>query len=225
MQNNRLLHRMVAEMIGTFIMMFMGCGSIMAAAHPSHFIDPLVIAPVWGLAVAISVYAVGHISGAHFNPAVTLAFAIARHFPLREVVAYWLAQVIGALIAVGLLSLLIHGSPTFGATTPHVATEAALLWEIILTFILMFVIISVATDTRAVGIMAGAAIGAAVMINAMVGGAFTGASMNPARSLAPAIAQGLHTHLWIYLTAPFIGAVLAALTYEWLRKGHIDNTA
>jgi aquaporin NIP len=214
---------MVAELIGTFIMMFLGCGSMMAAAHPSHLIDPLVIAPVWGLAVAISIYSVGHISGAHFNPAVTLAFAIARHFPLREVLAYWMAQVAGALLAIGLLSLLIQGSPTFGVTAPHVTTEAALLWEITLSFILMFVIIAVATDTRAVGIMAGAAIGAAVMINAAVGGAFTGASMNPARSLAPAIAQGEFAHLWIYLTAPFAGSALAALTYEWLRKGHIEN--
>jgi aquaporin NIP len=211
---------MTAEMIGTFIMMFLGCGSIMAAAHPSQLLDPLAIAPVWGLAVAVSIYAVGHISGAHFNPAVTLAFAIARHFPLKEVVLYWVAQLAGALLALGLLSVLIQGSPTFGETLPRVSTEAALLWEITLSFILMFVIISVATDTRAVGIMAGAAIGATVMINAFVGGAFTGASMNPVRSLVPAIMNGTFDHLWVYLSAPFIGAALAALTYEWLRKGH-----
>jgi aquaporin NIP len=210
---------MAAETIGTFIMMFLGCGSIMAAAHPSHLLDPLVIAPVWGLAVAVAIYSVGHISGAHFNPAVTLAFAIARHFPIREVIAYWVAQFIGALPAVGLLSVLINGSPTFGETLPRVSMEAAMLWEITLSFILMFVIISVATDTRAVGIMAGAAIGATVMINAFVGGAFTGASMNPVRSLVPALAQGNLKHLWIYLTAPYIGAALAALIYEWLRKG------
>ncbi len=211
---------MAAELIGTFIMMFLGCGGIMAAAHPSQLLDALVIAPVWGLAVAVAIYSVGHISGAHFNPAVTLAFAIARHFPIKEVLSYWLAQVLGALLAIGLLSVLIQGSPTFGETLPRVSMESAMLWEITLSFILMFVIIAVATDTRAVGIMAGAAIGATVMINAFVGGAFTGASMNPARSLAPAIAQGNLDHLWIYLTAPFIGAALAALTYEWLRKGN-----
>lgn len=211
---------MAAELIGTFIMMFLGCGSIMAAAHPSQLLDPLVIAPVWGLAVAIAIYSVGHISGAHFNPAVTLAFAIARHFPIKEVIPYWVAQIAGALLALGLLSVLIQGSPTFGETLPRVSIEAALLWEITLSFILMFVIISVATDTRAVGIMAGAAIGATVMINAFVGSAFTGASMNPVRSLAPALMQGNFDHLWIYLTAPFIGAALAAFTYEWLRKGH-----
>jgi aquaporin NIP len=165
----------------------------------------------------VMIYAVGHISGAHFNPAVTLAFAATRHFPLREVGAYWAAQVTGALAAMGLLTLLLPAGHSFGATHTSLAPFQAVGWEIVLTFFLMFVIMAVATDTRAVGTMAGAAIGGTVMLAAWVGGPVTGASMNPVRSLAPALFEGNLDGLWIYMVGPFTGALLAAFIYSQLR--------
>jgi MIP family channel proteins len=163
------------------------------------------------------IYALGHISGAHFNPAVTLAFAISRHFPARDVLIYWTAQCTGGLLAIGLLSIILPHGQSFGATVPAIDILPAFVWECILTFFLMLVIMGVATDTRAVGTMAGVAIGAVVMLDAFVGGPVTGASMNPARSLAPAIAAGRTDVLWIYILAPMTGAVLASLLYQWIR--------
>jgi MIP family channel proteins len=176
-----------------------------------------VIAVVFGLIVAVMIYAVGHISGAHFNPAVTLAFAVARHFPFEEVLAYWTAQFVGAFSALSILKMILPIGKSYGATVPSVAVLQALSWEIILTFFLMFVIVAVATDTRAVGTMAGAAIGGTVMLLAWVGGPITGASMNPARSLAPAVFEGQLGVMWIYIIGPCLGAVVAALLYEAIR--------
>ncbi len=207
----------LAEFVGTFFIVFAGCGTTMVGERFPGSIAPGAVPLVFGLTVATMVYAVGHVSGAHFNPAVTLAFALARHFPRKEIAAYWLAQFLGAGCAVGVLFLLLPPGTGFGATIPNVSALQALGWEILLTFCLMFVIISVATDTRAVGMMAGAAIGAAVTLAAFVGGPVTGASLNPARSLAPAIAQGKLDVLWLYLIGPMVGAVLAAFTYEWIR--------
>lgn len=175
------------------------------------------ISVIFGLAVAVMIYAVGHISGAHFNPAVTLAFAAARHFPFEEVLSYWISQFAGALAALGVLKFILPMGHSYGATFPSVPFMPALAWEIILTFFLMFVIVAVATDTRAVGTMAGAAIGATVMLAAWVGGPITGASMNPARSFAPALFEGRLDVMWIYVVGPCIGAVLAALFYEAIR--------
>jgi MIP family channel proteins len=177
------------------------------------------ISIVFGLVVTMMVYALGHISGAHFNPAVTLAFAVARHFPAKQVLNYWIAQVLGALAAIWALSLLLPPGPGYGATVPHVTDLQAVGWEAILTFMLMFVVMGVATDTRAVGAMAGAAVGATVMVDAFVGGPVTGASLNPARSLAPALFQGTMGSYWIYVVGPCAGAVAAALLYEILREG------
>ena len=212
----RLIHKSIAEGVGTFGIVFMGCGAIMVADR-FHTLSPAAIPLIFGLIVAAMIYAVGHISGAHFNPAVTLAFAVARHFPKQEVPAYWAAQIGGGLLAMSFLALILPRGSSYGATIPSVPWPQALCWEILLTFFLMFVIIAVATDTRAVGTMAGAAIGATVAIGAYVGGPVTGASMNPARSLAPALFQNQTNGLWIYLLGPMIGAVMAALLYEWLR--------
>lgn len=211
------ISKVAAEAIGTFALVFLGCGSVMVAERFPGMLPAAAIPLIFGLTVAAMIYAVGHISGAHFNPAVTLGFAVARHFPLREIAAYWLAQILGAFLAVTLLWSLLPAGTTFGATIPHVPVLQALSWEITLTFFLMFVIIAVATDTRAEGTMAGTAIGAIVMVDAFVGGPVTGASMNPARSLAPAIFQGRMDVMWIYIIGPAIGAVLAALLYEKLR--------
>lgn len=207
----------LAELIGTFALVFAGCGSIMVNARFPESVPGFVIPIVFGLVVAAMIYAVGHISGAHFNPAVTLAFAVARHFPWREVLYYWVAQCLGALLAVTLLHILLPTGTVYGATFFHVTPIQALFWEMILTFFLMFVIIAVAIDTRAVGTMAGAAIGATVTFAAFVGGPVTGASMNPARSLAPALFEGQIEVMWIYILGPCIGAIVAAITYEKLR--------
>jgi len=146
-----------------------------------------------------------------------LAFAATRHFPLKEVGVYWIAQVTGALAAIGLLTVLLPPGHTFGATHTSLQPLQAIGWEIVLTFFLMFVIMAVATDTRAVGTMAGAAIGGTVILAAWVGGPVTGASMNPARSLAPALFEGNLESLWIYIVGPFVGALLAAFIYSHLR--------
>ena len=200
------MRKAVTEAIGTFAIVFAGCGAIRVQALFPGSVAPAVIPVVFGLVVAAMIYAVGHISGAHFNPAVTLGFAIARHFPAREVLVYWIGQIAGALLGVALLALLLPGATTFGATTPQVPVILALGWEFVLTFFLMFVIIAVATDTRAIGTMAGAAIGATVMLDAFVGGPVTGASMNPARSIAPALAEGRLEGLWDLCARPRTGS-------------------
>ena len=212
-----LFRKCCAEFTGTFALVFAGCGALMVVERFPGAIAPFTIPIIFGLAIAIMIYAVGHISGAHFNPAVTWAFMIARHFPFKEVPAYWLAQCSGALGAITLLSLSLPAGTSFGATLPSVAILPAFIWEVVLSFFLMFVIIAVATDTRAVGMMAGAAIGATVCLDAFVGGPITGASMNPARSLAPALFATRPGPLWIYLTAPFLGTTIAALFYQWIR--------
>ena len=213
----KLFQKSMAEFIGTFALVFAGCGAAMIAQRFPGTIPPAVIPVIFGLMVAAMVYATGHISGAHLNPAVTAAFAAARHFQKKDVLAYWLAQTSGAFFAILILTFILPGGQEFGATLPSVSPLQAFVWEAVLTFFLMFVIISVATDTRAVGTMAGVAIGAAVTVCAFIGGPVTGASMNPARSLAPAFFQHQTHGLWIYLTAPFAGAVIAALTYEAIR--------
>lgn len=215
--NPNLLKKTMAEFIGTFALVFAGCGAIMVhSLHPESL--PVHMVPVvFGLVIAAMIYAVGHISGAHFNPAVTFAFTLVGRFGWREVFPYWLAQFLGGIAAMALLTATLPQTEALGVTVPTVGFWQAAIWEAILTFFLMFVIISVATDSRAVGIMAGAAIGATVMLDAFIGGAITGASMNPARSLAPAVFAGQAEALWIYFLAPAFGAGLAAFTYEKIR--------
>jgi aquaporin NIP len=175
------------------------------------------IALTFGLVIMAMIYAVGHISGAHFNPAVSLAFALTRHFPWPRVGGYWAAQAAGALAAALLLRASLGDLANVGATLPSGSDRQAFLWETILTIFLMFVIMAVATDTRAVGEAAAIAIGGIVGLDALFGGPITGASMNPARSAGPAIAAVELSDLWIYLTAPLVGASLGALVYQLLR--------
>ena len=212
-----MLKPALAEAIGTFVLVFAGCGAIMVSERFPGAVAPASIPLVFGLAIGTMIYAVGHISGGHFNPAVTLGFATVGRFPKKHVPVYWAAQFAGAVLAISLLNLLLPAGTGFGATVPAVPTLAALAWEAILTFFLMFVIIAVATDTRAQGSMAGIAIGATICLDAFFGGPVTGASMNPARSLAPALFQGTFSTLWIYFVGPGIGAVVAALVYEGIR--------
>jgi aquaporin NIP len=212
-----MLKSAVAEAIGTFGIVFFGCGAMMVAERFPGTFSPAAISVVFGLVVMAMIYTLGHISGAHFNPAVTLAFAITRHFPFRSVLFYWVAQCLGSIVATGVLYLLLPIGNGYGATVPHVPVLQAFIWEVLLTFTLMFVVMSVAKDTRAVGTLAGVVIGATVMLEALVGGPVTGDSMNPARSLGPAIASGTTGTLWLYILAPMVGAVLGALIYQWVR--------
>lgn len=210
----------LAEGIGTFGLVFAGCGAIMINTLSNGQITHVGVGLVFGLVVAAMIYATGHLSGAHLNPAVTLGFVLARHFPFRRLAGYWLAQLLGALAAIGCLRLLLGDTAHLGATLPARADGdwQAFGFEVLLTFFLMFVIMAVATDTRAVGQAAALAIGATVGLEALFAGPISGASMNPARSLA--IISSIWTAQWVYVTAPFLGAALAALVYRWLRQGN-----
>jgi MIP family channel proteins len=212
------LRRLVAEAVETFALVFAGCGAIMVDSDTGA-LGHVGVAISFGLVIMVMIYAVGHISGAHFNPAVTLGFALSRHFPLPRVGLYWAAQMAGALVAALLLRASLGNVAGVGVTLPSGSDGQAFLWEAVLSFFLMFVIMAVATDTRAVGEAAAIAIGGTVGLDAMFGGPVTGASMNPARSLGPAIASGELSSIWVYLAAPLLGAAAAAFVYQFLRTG------
>jgi aquaporin NIP len=218
MERPGLLRRAAAEAIGAFALVFAGCGAIVTEAEHPGSLGTVGIALAFGLAIMAMVYATGHLSGAHLNPAVTLAFVCTRHFPARDALAYIGAQVLGAIAGAALLLAVWPSKPAaLGTTVPTVGTGSALAYEAALTAVLMFTIMAVATDSRAVGAGAAIAIGGAVGLDALFGGPITGASMNPARSLGPALVSG-HLHdLWIYLLAPAAGAVLGALAYQLVR--------
>jgi MIP family channel proteins len=175
------------------------------------------VALTFGLVIMAMVYAVGHISGAHLNPAVSFAFVLSRHFSWTSVFGYWAAQLLGALAAASILRASLGDIANVGATMPSGSQAQSFLWELVLTFFLMFVVMAVATDTRAVGEAAAIAIGGTVGLNALFGGPISGASMNPARSIGPAFVSGDLHALWLYIVAPLIGAGLGALAYQFLR--------
>ncbi|MAS33109.1 MAG: aquaporin [Anaerolineaceae bacterium] len=209
--------RASAEMVGTYALVTAGCGAIMVNAETA-VLGHIGVAATFGLIVMVMIAATGHISGAHFNPAVTVAFAITRHFPWRDVPFYVGGQVSGALLAALTLRLVIGDVANVGMTLPTGSVGQSFGMEILLTAVLMFVIIAVATDTRAVGETAALAIGATVALDALWGGPVSGASMNPARSIGPALVAGIWTHQWVYILAPLIGAVLGGLAYQLIRK-------
>jgi MIP family channel proteins len=210
------LRALVAEAIGTFALVFAGCGAIMVDAK-THELGHVGVAITFGLVIMFGIYAVGHISGAHFNPSVTFAFALSRHFPWTRAFGYWGAQLIGALAAAAVLRGSLGNIADVGATLPSGSQGQSFLWELVLTFFLMFVIMAVATDTRAVGEAAAIAVGGTVLFDAMFGGPISGASMNPARSTGPALVSGNLHALWLYIVAPVCGASLAALAYQFVR--------
>ncbi|MEC7182420.1 MAG: aquaporin [Bdellovibrionota bacterium] len=206
----------ISEFIGTFFLIFFGCGSmILAEVNPNYAGSFVPI--IWGGSVSIMIYALGHISGAHFNPAVTIAFWSVRRFPGKRVGGYLLAQALGAILASSFHFLIWGASHQFGATEFSISMGVGFLVEVILSFALMFVIISVATDSRAVGELAGIAIGSTVALCAFVGGPLTNASMNPARSLGPALFSGGILEVWPYFLAPVLGTLMGAKVYEWIR--------
>ena len=207
----------LAEALGTFALVFLGCGAIAVDAQSGQ-LGHTGIALAFGLVIAVMIYALGHISGAHFNPAVSVGFAVGRHFPWSRAATYSMAQVVGATLGALLLRATLGAGADLGVTQPSGSDVQSLVWEATLTFFLMLVITAVATDTRAVGEAAALAIGGTVALGALVGGPVSGASMNPARSLGPALVSGDLTAIWIYLVGPVIGAVAAALTYRFLRE-------
>lgn len=207
----------LAEFIATFALVFAGCGAIVVDTLTHGAITHVGVAASFGLVIGVMIYAIGHISGAHINPAVTLAFALTRHFPLPRVPLYWLAQLLGAAGAAWLLRVLFGDVAHLGATLPSGGDGQSLVLEIVLTFFLMFVIMAVATDDRAVGQAAALAIGGTVLLDAMFGGPISGASMNPARSFGPALASGAWSHYWVYVAGPVAGALLGAFSYEVVR--------
>ncbi|MEC9140218.1 MAG: MIP family channel protein [Chloroflexota bacterium] len=212
-----ITRRCTAEFIGTFGLVFAGAGAIMVDFISGGEITNLGIGIVFGLTVAAMIYATGHISGAHINPAVTLGFALSRHFPWKWVPHYWISQLAGAVAACLVLRGLFGNVADLGATLPSGTVWDSVLLEVILTFFLMFVIMAVATDVRAVGSSAAIAVGATVALEATFAGPISGASMNPARSFGPALASWTWMDHWAYWVGPLIGAALAAVIYWWLR--------
>ncbi|XP_047968959.1 aquaporin NIP1-1-like [Salvia hispanica] len=212
------IQKIIAETLGTYFLIFAGCGAVAVNADKEKVVTLPGIAIVWGLVVMVMVYSVGHISGGHFNPAVTIAFASCRRFSWKQVPAYVAAQMVGATLGAGTLRLLFSGPHDhFTGTLPTGTHAQSLVVEFIITFYLMFVISGVATDNRAIGELAGLAIGSVILLNVMVAGPISGASMNPARSLGPSIVSNNFRGIWIYLVGPIGGAIAGAWVYNLVR--------
>lgn len=213
----------IAELIGTFTLVFCGCGAIVTNEFSNGTVTHSGIALTFGLVVMALIYAFGETSGAHFNPAVTIAFTYAKRFPLKEVPKYILAQCIGAILAALMLVVLFPENEFLGTTLPQIEILRVFLFEVILTFFLMLVIINVSTGSKETGIMAGIAIGGVVWFEAQFAGPITGASMNPARSIGPALISGHLEHLWLYIFAPIIGALLAVISCKLVKDDDCCN--
>jgi MIP family channel proteins len=211
------MKKCAAEFIGTFALVFAGTGAIVIN-DVSGEVTHVGIALTFGLIVLAMIYAVGDISGAHLNPAVTLGFFAARRLPGRTVFPYIASQLLGAVVASALLRALFLQHPTLGTSTPAGSEAQSLILEIVLTAILMFVILNVSTGAKERGITAGIAIGSVIGLEALFAGPICGASMNPARSLAPAIVSQHLSSLWIYLVAPIAGALLAVIGCRCVRE-------
>ncbi len=211
------MKKLFAEFIATFLLLFCGLGAIIIyheTGAPTH----AGICAVWGAVVLALIYGFGEISGCHINPAVTIAFWVAGRFPAKDVLPYILAQAAGAFSCCLLLQYLFPADATLGATLPHGTAIQSFIIEIVLMFFLMLVVLNVSTGAKEKGITAAMAIGSVVGLAAMFAGPISGASMNPIRSIAPAIVSGHTEHLWIYITAPLIGAGLAVLAHNILYK-------
>jgi MIP family channel proteins len=219
-----VLRRYAAELIGTFALIFVGCGTRDMVGDTHDPAGILVVHLAFGLTVATMIYTLSYLSSAHFNPAITLGFAIARRFPWRQVPPFWLAQFLGAILAVSVHVLLIPTQAPlthYGATIPKVGLWQALGVEVVLTFFLMFVSMGTATDKRFIRANSGVTVGFVIIIAGLFGNSLSGASMNPARSLGPALFAGgdALTSLWLYFVGPLLGAALAAGLYELIRGG------
>jgi aquaporin Z len=219
------VNRLIAEAIGTFFLVFAGTGAIVVNQVYGGAVTHVGIALTFGLVVMSMIYALGDTSGAHLNPAVTTAFWVARKFPGGAVPGYLVAQCSGALAASGALRVIVPASTTLGATLPSGTWGQSFIMEVILTCMLMLVILQVSSGSKEKGILAGVAIGGVVALEALFAGPICGASMNPARSLAPAIVSGHIESLWIYVTAPVLGAAIAVPLASVLRAPPVSSSS
>lgn len=204
------MQKYFSEFIGTFALVFCGTGAIVIDQQSGGAVTHVGVAVTFGLIVLAMIYTFGEVSGAHLNPAVTLGFSALGIFPKKEIAPYLGSQIAGAFLASGLLRFLFPTSQNLGATLPAGSDGQSFVLEVVLTFLLMLVIIRVSQGAKETGWFAGITIGAVVGLEAMFAGPICGASMNPARSLAPAVISGNVSQVWIYLAAPVLGALLAA---------------
>jgi len=211
-----MLKKSVSEILGTFALVFCGTGALVIDKVTGGAVSHVGVAVTFGLIVMAMIYALGEISGAHLNPAVSIAFTIAGRLPVKALAPYIASQTAGALLASATLRLLFPSDQLLGATLPAGSPWQSFVLELLLTYFLMIVIINVSTGPKEQGLFAGIAIGSVILLEAMFAGPICGASMNPARSLAPAIVSGHIENLWVYLTAPVIGAALAIPTCKYL---------
>ncbi|XP_074565197.1 aquaporin NIP2-2-like [Curcuma longa] len=220
-----LARKVVSEMIATFLLVFVTCGAAALSGSNPRLVSQLGASVAGGLIVTVMIYAVGHISGAHMNPAVTLAFAVSRHFPWIQVPFYMVAQISGAMIASFVLRELLHPITNLGTTTPGDTASKALVMEIVVTFCMMFVTSAVATDTKAIGELAGLAVGSSVCITSILAGPVSGGSMNPARTLGPAVASRKFDSIWVYLIGPVLGTLMGSWSYNFIRLNEQPSSA
>ena len=211
------MKKYIAELIGTFALVFCGTGAIVINDVSNGTVSHVGIAITFGLIVTVMIYAFGNISGAHINPAVSIAFSVTDRFEKKNLLGYIVAQLLGALLASGILRFLFREHENLGGTFPNGDWQQSFILEIILTYLLMIVILFV-SQNKSVNQFTGLAVGAIVLLEAMFAGPITGASMNPARSISPAIVSGNVSELWIYIIAPIIGAVLASLTWKLMKE-------
>jgi len=206
----------ITETLGTFILIFCGTGAIVINQQTGGSIGHMGITITFGLLVMTLIYAFGNISGAHFNPAVSIAFTVARKFPANKLVPYIFSQLLGAVMASFFLKLLFPQNEMLGGTLPSGTEIQSFILEIFLAFFLMLVILNVAHGSSEQGLFAGIAIGSTVLLEAMFAGPISGASMNPVRSIAPALVSGHFEHLWIYIVAPIVGVIAAVPVWKFI---------
>ena len=216
------LRKYTAEFLGTFALVFVGCGAIVVDGATAS-IGHIGVSAVFGLIIMTMIYAFGNVSGAHFNPAVTLAFFAAKRICTRSMFLYTILQIAGAMVASLLLSFLFPETISLGATNPSGTIWQAFVLEVVLTFLLMTTILNVSTGHMEKGIMAGIAIGGYIALAAIFGGPISGASMNPARSIGPAVVSGDLQNLWIYITAPIVGALAAIPCFLLVQGGNKES--
>lgn len=215
---NDLPRRMIAELIGTFLLVFIGCGAVVAnVVNPKGTSGALGVSLAFGLALVIIVYTIGHISGAHVNPAVTLGLTATGRFPMKEAVPYWISQIAGAIIAALVLRVTFGNVAHLGTTMPTDTVAKAFVVELVMTAVLVFVVSGVATDKRAPAAASGLAIGSAIILAGLAAGPISGGSVNPARSIGPAIVSGELHDLWLYIVAPLLGGLIGAFAYQAIR--------